>query len=247
MRLRSKANSCGFSTTVLFCVSTPRHFSSVVHDNGSRMQTSPQPIVILISGGGSNMAAIVRAAQNEAWEARLGAQVVAVISNKRCAGGLQLARAQGIATQVLEHSAYASRDAFDQALAAAISRYDQPERPCLVVLAGFMRILTAGFVAAHAGRLLNIHPSLLPAFTGLHTHQRAIDAACKFVGATVHHVSAELDAGAILEQSVVPVLANDTAESLAQRVLATEHQIYPRAIRKWLVQRQAQAGESATR
>lgn len=206
------------------------------------MQPSPQAIVILISGGGSNMAAIVRAAQNEAWEARFGAQVVAVISNKRGAGGLQLAHAQGIATQVLEHSAYASRDAFDQALATAVARYDQPERPCLVVLAGFMRILTASFVAAHAGRLLNIHPSLLPAFTGLHTHQRAIDAGCKFAGATVHQVTAELDAGAILEQSVVPVLKSDTAETLAQRVLATEHQIYPRAIRRWLAQQQAQAG-----
>lgn len=211
------------------------------------MHATPQPIVILISGGGSNMAAIVRAAQQEAWGARFGAQVVAVISNKRGAGGLQLARAQGIATEVLEHSAYASRDAFDQALAAAVARYDQPERPCLVVLAGFMRILTASFVAAHAGRLLNIHPSLLPAFTGLHTHQRALDAGCKFAGATVHQVSAELDAGAILEQSVVPVLDFDTADSLARRVLATEHQIYPRAIRHWLAQRQAQAGESSTR
>ena len=204
-------------------------------------------IVILISGGGSNMAAIVRTAQKDAWGERLGAQVVAVVSNKPHAGGLRLARAQGIATEVLEHSAYANREIFDQALAAAIARYDQPQRPCLVVLAGFMRILTPGFVAEHAGRLLNIHPSLLPAFAGLHTHQRALDAGCKFAGATVHQVSAELDAGAILEQSVVPVLAMDTAETLAQRVLATEHQIYPRAIARWLAQRQAQAGESPIR
>lgn len=211
------------------------------------MHTTPQPIVILISGGGSNMAAIVRAAQKEAWQARFGAQVVAVISNKPDAGGLQLARAQGIATEVLEHSAYASRDAFDRALTAAIARYDQAQRPSLVVLAGFMRILTADFVAVHAGRLLNIHPSLLPAFTGLHTHQRAIAAGCRFAGATVHQVSEELDAGAILEQSVVPVLANDTAETLAQRVLVTEHQIYPRAIAHWLAQRQAQGGESPIR
>ena len=211
------------------------------------MQSTLQPIVILISGGGSNMAAIVRTAQKDAWDERLGAEVVAVVSNKPHAGGLRLARAQGIATEVLEHSAYANREIFDQALAAAIARYDQPQRPCLVVLAGFMRILTAGFVAAHAGRLLNIHPSLLPAFTGLHTHQRALDAGCKFAGATVHQVSAELDAGAILEQSVVPVLAKDTAETLAQRVLATEHQIYPRAIAHWLAQRQAQTGESPTR
>jgi phosphoribosylglycinamide formyltransferase 1 len=211
------------------------------------MHSTLQPIVILISGGGSNMAAIVRTAQKDAWGERLRAQVVAVVSNKPHAGGLRLARAQGIATEVLEHSAYANREIFDQALAAAIARYDQPQRPCLVVLAGFMRILTPGFVAEHAGRLLNIHPSLLPAFAGLHTHQRALDAGCKFAGATVHQVSAELDAGAILEQSVVPVLAMDTAETLAQRVLATEHQIYPRAIARWLAQRQAQAGESPIR
>ena len=200
------------------------------------MQTKPQPqpIVILISGGGSNMAAIVHAAQKEAWATRYGAQVVAVISNKADAGGLRLAREQGIATEVLDHRAYASRADFDQALATAIARFDQPNRPALVVLAGFMRILTPGFVAQHAGRLLNIHPSLLPAFTGLHTHQRAIDAGCKYAGATVHQVSAELDAGAILEQSVVPVLPGDTEQMLAARVLATEHIIYPRAIRNWL-------------
>lgn len=194
----------------------------------------PQPIVILISGGGSNMAAIVRAAQKEAWATQYGAQVVAVISNKADAGGLRLAREQGIATEVLDHRAYASRADFDQTLATVISRFDQPNRPALVVLAGFMRILTPGFVAQHAGRLLNIHPSLLPAFTGLHTHQRAIDAGCKYSGATVHQVSAELDAGAILEQSVVPVLSGDTEQTLAARVLATEHIIYPRAIRNWL-------------
>ena len=207
------------------------------------MQTKPKPlplsIVILISGGGSNMAAIVRAAQKEAWATQFGAQVVAVISNKAGAGGLRLARDQGIATEVLDHSAYASRTDFDQALATAIARYDQPTRPTLVVLAGFMRILTPGFVAQHEGRLLNIHPSLLPAFTGLHTHQRAIDAGCKYAGATVHQVSAELDAGAILEQSVVPVLPGDTEQTLAARILATEHIIYPRAIRNWLA---AQAG-----
>ena len=205
-------------------------------DNAACMQIKPKPlsIVILISGGGSNMAAILRAAQKEAWAAQFGAQVVAVISNKPDAGGLRLARDQGIATEVLSHSAYASRTDFDQALATAIGRYDQPGRPALVVLAGFMRILTPGFVAQHAGRLLNIHPSLLPAFTGLHTHQRAIDAGCKYAGATVHQVSAELDAGAILEQSVVPVLPGDTEQTLAARILATEHIIYPRAIRNWL-------------
>lgn len=193
------------------------------------------------------MAAIVDVARKEGWDERFGAQVVAVISNKAGAGGLRLARDRGIATAVLEHGIYPNRDDFDKALADAIAGYDRPRLPALVVLAGFMRILTPGFVAAHAGRLLNIHPSLLPAFTGLHTHQRAIDAGCKFAGATVHQVSAELDAGAILEQSVVPVLANDCADTLAQRVLATEHLIYPRAIRNWLAQRQAQAGESPTR
>ncbi|MDH4479354.1 MAG: phosphoribosylglycinamide formyltransferase [Rhodoferax sp.] len=205
------------------------------------MQTAPQPIVILISGGGSNMAAIVRAAQKEGWAAQYGAQVAAVISNKPGAGGLHLAREQGIETQVLDHHTFPSRGAFDQALAAAISGYDQPGRPALVVLAGFMRILTPDFVARHAGRLLNIHPSLLPAFAGLHTHQRAIDAGCKYAGATVHQVTAELDAGAILEQSIVPVLLGDTEQTLAARVLATEHVIYPRAIRAWL---RAQAGQT---
>jgi phosphoribosylglycinamide formyltransferase-1 len=201
------------------------------------MKNTPQAIVILISGGGSNMAAIVRAAQKEDWAEQFGAQVAAVVSNKATSGGLQFAQGQGIATQVLDHTAYGSREAFDQVLAAAIAQHGTPERPPLVVLAGFMRILTPEFVAQHAGRLLNIHPSLLPAFTGLHTHQRAIDAGCKFAGATVHQVSAELDAGAILEQSVVPVLPGDTQDSLAARVLATEHIIYPRAVRHWLAQR----------
>ncbi len=200
------------------------------------MKNTPQAIVILISGGGSNMAAIVRAAQKEDWAEQFGAQIVAVISNKAAAGGLQFAQAQGIATQVLDHNAYGSREAFDQALAAAIAQYGTAERPPLVVLAGFMRILTPAFVEQHTGRLLNIHPSLLPAFTGLHTHQRAIDAGCKFAGATVHQVSAELDAGVILEQSVVPVLPGDTEATLAARVLATEHIIYPRAVRHWLAQ-----------
>ena len=184
-------------------------------------------IVILISGGGSNMAAIVRAAQQERWEQRYAARVAAVISNKPEAAGLAFAREQGIAAQALDHKAFANREAFDTALAATIDRY----QPTLVVLAGFMRILTPGFVAHYAGRLINIHPSLLPAFTGLHTHQRAIDAGCKFAGVTVHQVTNELDVGPILEQAVVPVLPGDTAEALAARVLAQEHVIYPRAVR----------------
>lgn len=172
------------------------------------------------------MAAIVRAAQQQDWAQRLGARVAAVISNKADAKGLELARAQCIATEVLDHKQFASREAFDTALAALIDQYD----PALVVLAGFMRILSPGFVAHYEGRLTNIHPSLLPAFTGLHTHQRAIDAGCKFAGATVHLVTAELDVGPILDQAVVPVLPQDTADTLAARVLSQEHLIYPRAI-----------------
>jgi len=183
-------------------------------------------IVILISGGGSNMAAIVKAAQQESWERRLGARVAAVVSNKADAGGLQFARAQGIATAVLDHKQFPSREAFDAELATVIDRHD----PALVVLAGFMRILTPGFVTRYAGRLVNIHPSLLPAFTGLHTHQRAIDAGCRFAGCTVHQVTAELDVGPIVDQAVVPVLPGDTAETLAARVLTQEHLVYPRAV-----------------
>ena len=183
-------------------------------------------IVILISGGGSNMAAMVRAAQQQDWAGRHGIRVAAVVSNKADAKGLGLAREQGIATQVLDHKAYATREAFDAALAQAIDAYE----PALVALAGFMRILTPGFVDHFAGRLVNIHPSLLPAFTGLHTHQRAIDAGCRFAGCTVHLVTAELDVGPILDQAVVPLLPDDTAESLAARVLTQEHLIYPRAV-----------------
>ncbi|MFG5777677.1 phosphoribosylglycinamide formyltransferase [Comamonas sp. J-3] len=187
-------------------------------------------IVILISGGGSNMAAIVRSAQQERWRERLGAQVVAVLSNKASAGGLAFAREQGIATAVVDHQAFASREDFDAALMQQIDQY----QPSLVVLAGFMRILTPGFVNHYAGRLVNIHPSLLPAFAGLHTHQRAIDAGCKFAGASVHLVTPDLDAGPIVEQGLVPVLPGDTAQTLAARVLVQEHQIYPKAVRALL-------------
>ena len=199
-------------------------------DNAASMKN----IVILISGGGSNMAAIVRTAQQEHWAERLGAQVAAVVSNKADAGGLAFAQSQGIATAVLDHKAYASREDFDAALMQRIDAF----APSLVVLAGFMRILTPGFVAHYAGRLVNIHPSLLPAFAGLHTHQRAIDAGCKFAGASVHLVTADLDAGPILEQGLVPILPGDTAQMLADRVLVQEHQIYPKAVRA-LVQKLA--------
>lgn len=187
-------------------------------------------IVILISGAGSNMEAIAQAAQRGRWQEKFGARVAAVISNRADASGLQRARELGLATQVLDHKSFDSREAFDAALAQAIDGHDPQGRPALVVLAGFLRILTPAFVAHYAGRLLNIHPSLLPAFGGLKTHERALAAGCKFAGATVHRVTAELDHGPILDQAVVPVLPGDTAESLAARVLAQEHIIYPRAI-----------------
>jgi phosphoribosylglycinamide formyltransferase-1 len=191
-------------------------------------------IVILISGGGSNMEAIARSAQREHWATKYQAKVAAVISNKAGAQGLAVARELGLHTEVLDHKAFESREAFDVALAALISQYDTPQAPTLVVLAGFMRILTPEFVNQFAGRLVNIHPSLLPAFSGLNTHQRAIDAGCQFAGATVHQVTAELDHGPILAQAVVPILVGDDASALAARVLTQEHRIYPLAIAKLL-------------
>ena len=189
-------------------------------------------IVILISGGGSNMGAIVRCAQRDNWRKTYDAQVAAVISNRPDAGGLAVAREHMIATAVVDHKRFAAREEFDAELAATVDRH----QPSLVVLAGFMRILTPAFVQRYQGRLLNSHPSLLPAFPGLHTHQRAIDAGCKVAGATVHQVTTELDFGPILEQAVVPVLADDTADTLAARVLTQEHLIYPRAIARLLPQ-----------
>ena len=174
------------------------------------------------------MAAIVRAAEQGQWARRHHTRIAAVISNRPDAPGLLLAREHGIATQVVDHKNFVSRDAFDGALAAAIDAH----QPALVVLSGFMRILTPGFVAHYAGRLINIHPSLLPAFTGLHTHQRAIDMGCKLAGATVHRVTTELDHGDILDQAVVPVLPGDTAATLAARVLTQEHLMYPRVIER---------------
>lgn len=187
-------------------------------------------IVILISGGGSNMAAIVQASRARQWSARFGAQVAAVFSNKATAQGLAWADGEGIPTGVVDHHEFAQREAFDAALMARIDVHS----PALVVLAGFMRILTPGFVQHYQNRLINIHPSLLPAFTGLNTHQRAIDMGCRFAGATVHRVTSELDHGAILDQAVVPVLPGDTAEALAARVLTQEHIMYPRAVERLL-------------
>lgn len=180
-------------------------------------------IVILISGRGSNMEAVVRAAQAEGWPAR----VAAVISNKADAKGLDFAKQHGIATAVVSNKDYTSREAFDAALQEVIDGFV----PDLVVLAGFMRILTAPFVAHYEGRMLNIHPSLLPLFPGLHTHQQAIDAGVTEHGATVHFVTAELDHGPMVAQAKVAVLPGDTEESLAARVLVQEHILYPRAVR----------------
>ncbi len=178
------------------------------------------------------MLAIVKTAKRESWAAKYQAQVAAVISNQADAQGLVLAAQHGIATESLDHKAFASREAFDAALMQRIDHYSTPGNPPLVLLAGFMRILSPGFVNHYGGRLVNIHPSLLPAFPGLHTHQRAIDAGCKVAGATVHLVTPELDHGPILAQAVVPVLPGDTAELLATRVLTQEHLIYPQAVAK---------------
>lgn len=184
-------------------------------------------IVILISGRGSNMQAIVRAARSEQWQC----SIAAVISNRPDAEGLAFAAEHGIPTAVVPSKDFRAREEFDAALQLAIDMH----RPDLVVLAGFMRILTPAFVEHYAGRLLNIHPSLLPSFTGLATHRQALAAGVKVHGATVHFVTAELDHGPIVAQAAIPVLADDTEATLSERVLAQEHIIYPRAVR-WFVE-----------
>ncbi|CAN0646522.1 phosphoribosylglycinamide formyltransferase [Burkholderia cepacia] len=184
-------------------------------------------LVILISGRGSNMEAIVRACAQERWPA----EIAAVIANRPDAAGLAFAASHGVATAVVDHRSFDGRDSFDAALAAEIDRF----APDLVVLAGFMRILTPAFVRQYEGRLLNIHPSLLPSFKGIHTHQQALDAGVALHGASVHFVIPELDSGAIVAQGAVPVRAGDDAAALAQRVLAVEHVLYPRAVR-WFIE-----------
>jgi len=180
-------------------------------------------VVVLISGRGSNMRSLV--------EADLPARVAAVISNRPDANGLEYARSRGIPTEIVDHTGFDSREAFDAALATVIDRHT----PDLVVLAGFMRVLTEGFVQRYAGPLLNIHPSLLPSFPGLHTHERALAAGVKIHGATVHFVTPDLDHGPIVVQAAVPVRPGDDADVLAARVLRQEHVIYPRAVR-WFVE-----------
>ncbi len=184
-------------------------------------------IVILISGRGSNMEAIVRACGEQGWPAR----IAAVLSNRPDAPGLKFAASQGIPVGVVDHRQYPDRASFDKALANAIDAHV----PDLVVLAGFMRILTPEFVEHYAGRMMNIHPSLLPSFPGLHTHQQALEAGVKVHGASVHFVTAALDHGPIVLQAAIEVGPEDTPQTLAARLLPCEHQIYPRAVR-WFVE-----------
>lgn len=188
---------------------------------------SARRIVILISGRGSNMQSLVRACHTEGWPA----EVVAVVANKPGAAGLAWASEQGIATACVPHREFAEREAFDAELARVIDGF----QPDFVILAGFMRVLTPAFVRRYAGRLINIHPSLLPAFPGLHTHAQALAVGVQVHGCTVHFVTPVLDHGPIIAQGVVPVLAGDTANDLAARVLEVEHQVYPAAVR-WLVE-----------
>ena len=185
--------------------------------------SAPLPVVILISGRGSNLQAIIDAVAR----GTLAVDIRAVISNRPDAAGLQRASEAGIATTVVDHTLYADRLAFDQALQACIDHY----QPGLVILAGFMRILSADFVAHYRGRMLNIHPSLLPDFPGLNTHQRVLDAGCKLHGASVHFVTADIDGGPLVLQTRVPVHDDDSTDSLAARVLEQEHHLYPLAIR----------------
>ena len=193
----------------------------------------PCNVVVLISGSGSNLQALIDSVAHDGNPAR----IAAVICNRAGAHGLERAKQAGIATSLLDHKQFDGREAFDAALIQAIDAH----QPDLVVLAGFMRILTPGFVQHYAGRLLNIHPSLLPKHKGLHTHQRAIEAGDSEHGCSVHFVTEELDGGPLVVQAVLPVMADDTAESLARRVHQQEHQIYPLAVR-WFAEGRLRLG-----
>jgi phosphoribosylglycinamide formyltransferase-1 len=195
-------------------------------------------IVILISGRGSNMEAIAKACAAEGWNAR----IAAVVSNRPEAAGLAFAAERGIPVASVDHRSFAAREAFDAELAARVDAF----RPDVVALAGFMRILSPAFVERFEGRLVNVHPSLLPAFAGLHTHRRAIEAGCKVSGATIHFVTPVLDHGPIIAQAIVPVQADDTEDTLAARILAEEHRLYPEAVRLFAEGRLAIDGRRVT-
>ena len=190
-------------------------------------KTIMKKIVVLISGRGSNFVAIQETALREQWEETIGAKIVAVISNRPEAKGLELARGYGIEALSLDHKLFETREAFEEKLLEMVQAYE----PDLIVLAGFMRILTEGFVKHFPGKVLNIHPAVLPSFKGLDTHQRAIDAGVRVHGTTVHFVTAALDGGAIIGQAVVPVLPSDDEHTLADRVLGFEHQLFARAVK----------------
>ncbi len=195
--------------------------------NDRALKPTIKPIVVLVSGRGSNLQALLTTSNVEAWDTALGAKVAAVVSNRADAEALDVARAHNVPVHTLGHEEFGSRATFDEALARTLERY----APELIVLAGFMRVLTPGFVRRYAGRLINIHPSLLPSFPGLNTHQRALDAGVRVHGATVHFVSEEVDAGPIIAQAAVAVHPDDDRAALAERVLQQEHRLLPQAVR----------------
>jgi len=201
----------------------------------------PRPIVVLVSGRGSNLQALLTAALDEHWDRELQACIAAVISSQPRAAAIDVAREHGVAVHVVDHRAFSSRDEFEQQLAVIIDLHE----PVLIVLAGFMRVLSAEFVHRYVGRLINIHPSLLPSFPGLNTHRRALEAGVRVHGATVHFVSKEVDSGAIIAQAVVAVDPDDTEATLAARVLQQEHRLLPRAVRHVLAGRVQCAGTRA--
>lgn len=188
----------------------------------------------MISGGGSNMKSIIKRSQKAQWLKRYQTQIGLVLSNDPLASGIDWAKGQGLSTAIVDHKNFLQEENPRRAFEDALIHTIEPLAPDLIILAGFMRILSPHFVSRYTNKMMNIHPSLLPAFTGLHTHQRAINAGVKFAGASVHWVSDVVDAGQIIDQAVVPILPGDTASGLASRVLTQEHLLYPRAIENWL-------------
>ena len=188
----------------------------------------------MISGGGSNMKSIIKRSQKAQWLKRYQTQIGLVLSNDPLASGIDWAKGQGLSTAIVDHKNFLQEENPRRAFEDALIHTIEPLAPDLIILAGFMRILSPHFVSRYTNRMMNIHPSLLPAFTGLHTHQRAINAGVKFAGASVHWVSDVVDAGQVIDQAVVPILPGDTASGLASRVLTQEHLLYSRAIENWL-------------